>query len=202
MWQPELCVTSSTILQALVVETTTYDQLVFGQVGGELALELGKAVVLAVGDAEVVVDVEEGLAGPLAGEFVSIEMLELTLTQIRRHMKQLMLLQLLLLIHLPHPFPNHLQPPTIHLMFLLRRMPTTTSKRVMFHLHPLLSLDKRLLHFLSTEYISVEMLTEYLGCLVLDSILGVDGDDVTDAHLEEGLTHALGVAAVDEYHLR
>lgn len=133
-----------------------------------------------------------------------IKMFQLTLTQLRRHMKQLMLLQLLLLVNrltTASATTNHLQPSTTLLMLLLWWVPTTATKWVVFHLHSLFRLYECLLNLLTTKYIPVEVLTEYLCRLILYRVLWINGDYVTYAHLEECLPNALWIAWVHEHNL-
>ena len=74
-------------------------------------------------------------------------------------------------------FPHRLaqlQPPTIRFVNFSTCVPATATWTVMFDFHIILSLFESHSHFLSPEYISIKILTEYLCCFVIDLILGID----------------------------
>lgn len=118
-------------------------------------------------------------------------------------MKEFVFFKLLLFInHLTvRTFSNHLNPSTIFFMFLFRRMTTTTSEWVMFHLDSFFSFNKSLLNFLSTENISIKMLAEYLCSLIFNCILRINCNYITNAHLKKCLTNSFWIARINKDNL-
>ncbi len=134
---------------------------------------------------------------------MSVQMFQLTFANIRWYMKDFMFLYFLLLINIVTVrLSNHLQPSAICFMFFLGRVSTTTTKGIVLHLHSLLGLDECLHNLLSTENVSIKMLTEYLSCLILNCVFRFNGNYIVYSHLEECLTNFFRIARVYKHNLR
>lgn len=96
---------------------------------------------------------------------------------------------------------DHFHPPAIWLVCLFRGMPTTASRKVMFHLNTLLRLFKGFLDFFSTKDIPIEMLTKNLCSLILNSIFRINHNDITNTHLKELLSNSLWITRIDKYYI-
>ena len=99
-------------------------------------------------------------------------------------------------------FTYHLSPPAVWFVFFFWWMSTAASKTVMFHFYSLFSLFKCLSYFLTTENISIEMLTKDLCCFILNSIFWVYHDNVFHTHLEKNLSYILWMTWIDKNNIR
>lgn len=81
-------------------------------------------------------------------------------------------------------------------------MAATTTERVVFHFYPLFCLNKCLFNLLPTENIAIKMLAKYLCCLILNCILRIYCDHITNTHLKKCLTNSLGVTRINKNNLR
>lgn len=133
-----------------------------------------------------------------------VQMFKLAFTQIWWDMKEFVFLKLLKFID---PITvwirsQHFEPSAIFFVLLFRRVTTTASEWIMFHLDSFLCFDKCFLNFLSTENISVEMLAKDLRCLIFNCILRVNSNDVINSHFKKSLAYFLRVTWIDKHHLR
>ena len=177
----------------LEVETTANHELLrVGKVGGELLGFLRKNGSVLGGDAEVLVDLEESVLGPLAGQLVPVEVAHVACALFRRHVKQFM--------GLDHPhLLCGLQPQTPLFVLLPRGVPAAATQAVVLEPYCHLGLPEGVTNLLAPENHTVEVFAKYLSGLVIDLVLRVDHDDILGPALVEYAADGLGVAAVDEY---
>lgn len=95
-------------------------------------------------------------------------------------------------------FFNHLIPPAIRLVSLLRSMSTAASWKIMFHLNSLLSLFEGFLDFFPTKNIPIEMLTKNLCCLIFNGVFRINHNNIVNTHLKELLSDCLRITRIDE----
>ena len=68
-------------------------------------------------------------------------------------------------------------------------VPAATAGTVVLDPHVVLGLLEGESHFLPSEDVSVEILTEDLGCFIIDFVLGIDHDAILGACLVEDLAN-------------
>lgn len=126
---------------------------------------------------------------------MSIVIPHLADTFLRRNMVKPMCLLLsnFLFYHLPS---------TSYFMCFSGRMPTAASKAIMFHSYSILCLFERKSNPFSSKYISIEIFTKDLCCLVINFILRIDHYDILGSDLIKDLTYDLRMARIDENELQ
>lgn len=142
-------------------------------------------------DPKIFVDMKERKLCPFACKFMSIMIPHLAIAFFWRDMVQSMGF---LLAHL---FFYHL-PPTARLMCFSGGMPAAASKAIVLHTDGVLCLFEWKSNLLSSEDISVEILTENLCCLIIDFVLRIDHNDIFSSNLIKYLTNNLRMTGINE----
>lgn len=146
---------------------------------------------ICLSNPEIFINMKQGKLSPLTGQFMSVVIPQLAVALLGRDVVQSMRL---LLAHL---FFDHL-PTTARLMGLSRCMPAATPKTVMLHTNSVFCLFERKTHLFTSEYISIEIFTEYLGCLVIDFILRVNHNHIFRSSLVKDLPYYLRMTRINE----
>lgn len=141
---------------------------------------------------EIFINMKQRKLSPLTRQFMSIVIPQLAVALLGRNVVQSMRL---LLAHL---FFYHL-PTTTSLMGLSCGMPATTSKTVMLHTNRIFRLFERKAHLFTPEYISIEIFTKNLGCLVIDFILRINHNHIFRSSFVEDLPYNLRMTRINEH---
>lgn len=140
---------------------------------------------------EIFVNMKQRKLGPLACQLMPVVISHLTDALLWRNMIESMCLLLSNLLF------NRL-PTTSYFMGLPCCMPTTTSKTIMLHSYGIFGFFKWKSYFLSSKYVSIEVLAKYLCGFIVNFILGIDHYNILGSNFIKYLSYNLRMTRIDK----